>query len=140
MRSKAFCLYAIFALALTLGVLAGCSRKPGPSDAQIASDVQNKIYSDPGIQSRQVAVLATGGVVTLSGDVTSDTERSAAANDAAAIDGVRTVINNLQVQHAQVAPSTPAQPHPTKQPEKKLKLPSQPATQVAANGMAQNDG
>src|SRR5208337_2506766 len=140
MRSRALSMYAIWALALTFGLLAGCSKKPGPSDAQIASAVQNKIYSDPGVQSRQIAVLASAGVVTLSGDVSSDSERSAAANDAAAIDGVKTVVNNLQVQQAQVAPSAPTQPQRATPREKKPKLPTKPATQVAANGVMQNDG
>ena len=44
------------------------------------------------------------GVVTLSGDVTSDTERAAAASDAATVEGVRTVVNNLQVQQAAMTP------------------------------------
>lgn len=94
-------------LALSLAMLAGCSRKAERTDAQVASDVQNKIYGDPGIQSRQISVQAANGVVTLNGDVNSDVERNAAANDAGAIDGVRTVINNLQVQQAQTAPPPP---------------------------------
>jgi BON domain len=112
-------------LAVSLAVLAGCSRKPERTDAQVASDVQNKIYSDPGIQSRQISVQAANGVVTLSGGVESDVERTAAANDAGAINGVRTVINNLQVQEAQAAPQSPqavapppaqkARPHEKKQ-------------------------
>ena len=101
---------AIIALVLTLSLafLAGCSRKAEPTDAQVASDVQNKIYGDPGVQSRQISVQASKGVVTLSGDVNSDVERNAAANDAGAINGVKTVINNLQVQQAQAATPSPA--------------------------------
>lgn len=113
-----------FTLALTFALLAGCSRKPERSDAQVASDVQNKIYSDAGIQSRQISVQAANGVVTLSGDVYSNVERNAAANDAGAIDGVRTVINNLQVQQAQATPPLPiASPKSAQKPdtrEKKL--------------------
>src|SRR5579862_4581077 len=90
-------------LVLSLALLAGCSRKPERTDAQVASDVQNKIYGDPGIQSRQISVQAANGVVSLNGTVNSDVERNAAANDAGAIDGVRTVINNLEVQQAQAA-------------------------------------
>jgi hypothetical protein len=99
-------------------MLAGCSRKAERTDAQVASDVQNKIYGDPGIQSRQISVQAANGVVTLSGDINSDVERNAAANDAGAIDGVRTVINNLQVQQAQVVPppAPVAPPQPAKKP------------------------
>jgi len=101
-------LYLTLILAMTLAVLAGCSRKLERTDAQVASDVQNRIYSDAAVQSRQISVQAANGVVTLSGQVSTDAERTAAANDAGAIDGVRTVINNLQVEQAQaVAPLAP---------------------------------
>jgi len=103
------CLYVFLVSALGLAVLAGCNRTSVRTDAQIASDVQNKIYSDAAVQSRQITVQAASGVVTLSGDVTSDAERVAAANDAGAINGVKTVINNLQVQQAQVTPPPEAQ-------------------------------
>lgn len=103
MRSKGP-LYVAFTLALSLMLLAGCSRKPERTDAQVAGDVQNKIYSDQAIQSRQISVQAANGIVTLSGDVGSDAERTAAASDAGGIDGVKTVINNLQVQQAEAAP------------------------------------
>lgn len=117
-------LYVTFAVVLSLAVVVGCSRKPERTDAQIASDVQNKIYGDPGIQSRGISVQAGNGVVTLDGDVNSDVERKAAANDAGAIEGVRTVINNLQVQQAQAAPTPPpeiaaSQPAPKPEPKKK---------------------
>jgi hypothetical protein len=59
-------------------------------------------------------VQSANGVVTLSGDVTSDAERNAAANDAGAIEGVKTVINNLQVQQAQAAPPPAPEPAPAK--------------------------
>lgn len=106
-------LYLLVALALTLAVLAGCNRTPARTDAQVASDVQNKIYSDAAVESRGISVRAANGVVTLSGDVTSDAERNAAANDAGAIDGVKTVINNLQVQQAEATPPPAPQPAPT---------------------------
>lgn len=115
---------AIASLALGLALLAGCSRKPERTDAQVASDVQNKIYSDQGIQSRQISVQAANGVVTLSGAVENDVERNAAANDAGAVDGVRTVINNLQVQQAQAAPPpvvAAATPAPAPKPSRENK-------------------
>ena len=117
MKTKAY-FHALLVLTLILGGFAGCSKKPARSDAQIASDVQGKFYSDPMIESRQIQVQAADGVVTLSGDVASDSERAAAAGDAASIDGVRTVVNNLQVQQAQAAPPPavrpPSPPKPTK--------------------------
>ncbi|HEY7404049.1 MAG TPA: BON domain-containing protein [Candidatus Angelobacter sp.] len=75
----------------------GCSRVGSHSDAQVASDVQNKINGDNNVPDKQVIVSATNGVVTLSGTVSSDAVRNAAANDAAQVDGVKTVVNNLQV-------------------------------------------
>jgi hypothetical protein len=107
MRTKAS-LYAILMLAMVLGVLAGCSRKSTRTDAQIATEVQNKIYRDTVIQDRQIEVYAANGVVTLNGDVNNDAERALAASDAATIEGVKTVVNNLQVQQAYVAPPAPA--------------------------------
>lgn len=73
------------------------------------------------IESRQIRVQATGGVVTLSGDVASDSERAVAASDAASVDGVRTVVNNLQVQQVQTAP------HPA------VRAPSPPKTAKRGN-------
>ncbi|HLI62519.1 MAG TPA: BON domain-containing protein [Terriglobales bacterium] len=116
MRTKQ-ALFVTFLLALGLALVVGCSHKVERTDAQVASDVQNKIYSDPGIQSRGISVQAANGVVTLSGDVTSDAERTAAANDAGAIDGVKTVVNNLQVQQAQVTPPPPPVEQPAEKPQ-----------------------
>jgi hypothetical protein len=107
MRTKAS-LYAILMLAMALGVLAGCSRKATPTDAQITIEIQSKLYSDSAIQSRQIEVQAANGVVTLNGQVGNDSERAAAAGDAATVEGVKTVVNNLQVQQAEV--SLPARP------------------------------
>jgi len=120
MRTKAS-LYAILILAVALGVLAGCSRKPTRSDAQIAIEIQSKLYGDSAIQSREIEVHAANGVVTLTGDVSNDTERAAAASDAAAIEGVKTVVNNLQVQEARATrPSRRMAPKPS--PAKPSKL------------------
>jgi BON domain len=96
--------HALVAIILMLGVFAGCSKTPARTDAQITSDVQSKFYADPAIESRQIQVQAAGGVVTLSGNVGSESERTAAASDAATVAGVRTVVNNLEVQQAAVTP------------------------------------
>src|SRR5262249_42658562 len=72
---------------------AGCAR----TDQQVAADVQNKISADSNIPDKQVTVSSTGGVVTLAGTVTRDAARNAAANDAAQVTGVKTVVNDLKV-------------------------------------------
>ena len=112
MKSRAS-LHALVAITLMLGVFAGCSRTPARTDAQIASDVQSEFYADPAIESRQIQVQAAGGAVTLSGNVGSDSERVTAASDAAVVAGVRTVVNNLQVQQAQARPPAAVRPHKT---------------------------
>ena len=76
---------------------AGCSRLGSRTDAQVASDVQNKINGDSNIPDKQLNINANNGTVTLTGNVSTDAARNAAANDAAQVDGVKTVVNNLQV-------------------------------------------
>jgi BON domain len=115
------------ALVMALLVFAACNQKSVRTDAQVASDVQNKVYSDAAVQSRDISVQANNGVVTLNGNVSNDAERGAAANDAAAVTGVKTVVNNLQVQQAQTTPATeqlPA-PAPPKQEAKRIASKSQ---------------
>ena len=87
-------LYSLSAL-LVLGLAVGCTK--ARSDGEIATEIQGKIYADQAVQSKQITVQAADGVVTLAGNVSSDDERNAAATDAAAVKGVRTVVNNLQV-------------------------------------------
>src|SRR5579859_660454 len=81
---------------------AGCSRigSGSRSDMQVAGDVQSKINSDTTVPDK-ITVNANNGVVTLTGNVSSDAARNAAVNDASHIDGVRTVVDRMQV-----APST----------------------------------
>lgn len=118
-------LVILVAFTLLLGV--ACNQaKSAKTDAQLASDVQAKIASDPAVQSKQIAVQASGGTVTLSGTANSDAEKVAASNDAGAIEGVKQVLNNLSVQPiAAAAPAEPVpavQPAPAPVPEKKATM------------------
>ncbi len=79
---------------LALGT-AGCSR--GRRNSEVTSDVQNRIRGDARMQMARVQVLATNGVVTLSGYVTSTQQRVATVEDAAQTKGVRLVIDNLRI-------------------------------------------
>ena len=94
-------------LSLALAVM-GCNKMGSRSDSQIASDVQNKIFADSSVPDKQITINSNKGVVTLSGTVSSDAARSAAATDAAQVDGVKTVVNNLEVASAANVP--PPQP------------------------------
>ena len=127
-RKSPLYLYVLFALLLSLEL--GCAKRP--DDAKITSDIQAKFSQDSGLSSKQLSVQAANGVVTLSGTVDNDAQRNAASQQAAAIPGVKTVVNNLQVgpapaeaQAAQPAPETAAappaespKPTPTKKPKK----------------------
>jgi hypothetical protein len=88
---------------------ASCSRVSSRPDAQVASDVQNKINADGTVPDKQLNINANNGVVTLTGTVASDAARNAAANDAAQIEGVKTVVNNLQVAPPTTAANQTAQ-------------------------------
>jgi outer membrane lipoprotein SlyB len=103
---------------LALAVLTGCSRTAAPNDVQTATEVQNKIGADSRISSRAIGVQAENGIVTLTGNVTTDVERASAASDAARVDGVKTVVNNLIVQEAQeevgTSTASPSSPEPGK--------------------------
>ena len=123
----------IVALALGLLVLAGCNHAAQRSDTQIASDVQSKIYSDAAVQSRDISVQASDGIVTLNGNVASQAERSVVANDAAAVAGVKTVVNNLQVQQAQVSPPAVAPPPPAPAPVQQKAVPKPASAKVKAD-------
>ncbi len=84
----------------------GCSKTP--DDATIAGQVQSKIASDPNFAGRTINVQSNNGVVTLTGTVADEFQRQAAANYAASVGGVRTVVNNLSL--GTVGTAIPTQP------------------------------
>jgi len=101
----------LWVVLVSLAMLAvGCSRIGTRPDAQVASDVQNKINGDSNIPDKQLNINANNGVVTLTGTVASDAARNAAANDAAQVEGVKTVVNNLEVAPTSAAADQNAQP------------------------------
>jgi hypothetical protein len=106
MKTKSLLISSVV-LAIVMGVGTGCARKP--DDTKVSSEIQNKFSQDSGLSSKQLTVKAKDGVVTLEGRVDNDSQRDAAARQAAAVSGVRTVINNLQVGNtAAAAPSMEA--------------------------------
>ena len=115
--------YLGLTLASLVLIVAGCNHTPaGRTDAQVASDVQNKINTDNNLPDKQVTINSNNGVVTLTGNVSSDQARNAAASDAAQVEGVKTVVNNLQV-----APATAGNTEPeAQQPEESNPEPRRP--------------
>jgi hypothetical protein len=101
----------LWVVLVSLALLAvGCSRIGTRPDAQVASDVQNKINGDSNIPDKQLNINANNGVITLTGTVASDAARNAAANDAAQVEGVKTVVNNLEVAPTSASADQNAQP------------------------------
>jgi hypothetical protein len=119
MKTKTRLSFVAFLLVLVLGIAVGCNQAKPKSDAQISSEIQSRYGQDSGLQGKQLSVQAANGVVTLDGTVDNQNERDAAARLAASVDGVKTVVNNLQVGAApQTAAAEPApQPQPEQKPE-----------------------
>src|ERR1700682_4798624 len=95
MKARVSLYVSALVLLLTLAVAVGCSK--APNDAQLAGDIQTKISADSGLQGKQLGVQAANGTVTLSGTVDNENQRQAAARYAASEEGVKQVVNNLQV-------------------------------------------
>lgn len=110
------------AVAIVLLCGSGCSKQTASTpvttpvaaqpatDSQITGQVQARIQAESALGNLPIQVQATKGVVTLSGTVNNQAARDLAANDAAQVAGVRTVVNNLVVQEAQASkPAAPAE-------------------------------
>lgn len=112
--------------------LAGCkSQAPGPADdASLSSALQSRIAGDSAIKNEPIQTSVQNGVATLSGTVSSEAARSLAANDAAQIAGIRTVINNLSVQQAPPPSAEPATAVVTAPPAPEKTLPRKPSAAV----------
>ena len=112
-------------LAVVVGLVAGCKMKQpaGPTDQQVATDIQTKIKGESALAQQNIQVSVVNGVATLNGTVSDEASRALAANDSGTINGVKTVINNLTVQSAAAAPGAAPQqtaaggcqrPHPSR--------------------------
>jgi len=112
MKARASLYLSVILLITLMGVTVACNQ--APNDSQISTQLQDKLNADSGLQGKQLSVQASKGVVTLSGSVDNDAQRDAAARYAAAIPGVKEVVNNLQVGAA--APAAAAQEAPAPAP------------------------
>jgi hypothetical protein len=112
-----FPLSFVVVLLLAFGVAVGCNQVKAKPDSQVSSEIQNKFNQDSGLQGKQLTVQAANGVITLDGTVDNQNEREAAARLAASVDGVKTVVNNLQVGSAPETAAAPAPPPPQEEPK-----------------------
>jgi hyperosmotically inducible protein len=82
------------------------STTTGTGDPQITASIQSKYFIDERIKGRPIKVTTNGGVVTLSGEVADETERSKALLLARTTDGVTRVEDSLTVTAAPPAESS----------------------------------
>jgi BON domain-containing protein len=89
---------------LLLVILAGVACTKAPDDKQLTGQIQTRLNEDSGLQGKPITVQTSDGVVTLSGTVDNETQRTAAARYASAIPGIKQVVNNLEVAASEAAP------------------------------------
>ena len=106
------------ALGLSGAGLSGCkSNPPAPSDASLTNSIQAQITGDSALTGMSIDTVVSGGVATLSGTVNNDAQRTIAARDAAAIPGVKEVVNTISIyspasaRNAAPAPAVTAPDH-----------------------------
>jgi hypothetical protein len=114
LRGKPKVSFALAAILISALLVASTSCARKPDDARISSDVQTKYAQDSGLSAKQLSVQASNGVVTLGGFVDNDAQRLAAARQAASVQGVKEVVNNLQIGVAWNRPATAAKAPPAK--------------------------
>ncbi len=127
MKSKVGLIAIAAVLVLAVGV--ACSR--ARNDAQIIGEVVTKINNDPKISEKHVSVMSANGVVTLTGSAATEEERAQVANDAAQIEGVKTVVNNLLIAGPPSLQATSLPPAVDEQPEAKPQPASRPEPRSA---------
>lgn len=93
---------ALLVAAIACALFVGCRTNESPEaqvdDLKIAAQVKEKLASDVGLATvPNISVNSTNGVVTLSGQVDTDTERSKVEDLAKNVNNVRKVVDNLQV-------------------------------------------
>ncbi|MGH9793689.1 MAG: BON domain-containing protein [Candidatus Acidiferrales bacterium] len=104
---------AIYTVMLSLAVLSFAACASGPSDEAIATDVKAKFFSDPQLKNANLEITSQKGVVTLKGDLPSESARYQAYKLAQETQGVTKIDDQMTVATAEVAePVMPAEPEP----------------------------
>lgn len=99
---------AALSLTATLLFPSGCKQSaPAVADPALTAAVQSRLQADSAISTEPIQVSTTAGTVTLMGQVSNAAARTLAANDAAGVQGVAKVINDITVA-ANTPPSSAA--------------------------------
>jgi hyperosmotically inducible protein len=88
---------------LALGAVGACTTTQSPGtqidDATIHTAVKAKLTTDHFSNIVNIDINVTNGIVTLAGEVPNPAVRLEAEKEAMSVNGVKKVINNLQVKH-----------------------------------------
>ncbi len=95
---------------LLLGACNSLKLFHSPDDKAITTNIQAKLFDDPVLKTREIHVLSQNGVVTLSGTVDTELEKSAVEHLASQQEGVKNVVDTLSV----VSPPAPPSPEEVK--------------------------
>jgi len=106
MQFKKGSIIVILAATLLGAVMAGCANdKPMPGatvgtfvdDSYLTSAIKTKLLADTGLKAFHIKVITEHQVVTLSGTLPTAALREQAATVAKSVDGVKGVVNDIQV-------------------------------------------
>ncbi len=95
---------------LTLTTGSALAQSTGNNDAQVQAAVSAALAADAQLKGQQVSATVSQGVVTLSGSVADDVQRTAAEQTVAQVSGVKSIDDSIAVgsQNAAAAPSAAA--------------------------------
>ena len=93
MKSTNLYLPAIFASLMTTAALG----QPAPTDAKILHDTSAALETEKAFRGLLIVPSVSQGVVTLTGTVSSEGDKVLASVEVGRVDGVKTVLNNLDV-------------------------------------------
>jgi hypothetical protein len=120
--------------------LSGCNLigTKEPDSQAITSDIQAKLFADPTLKHHDIRVATDNGVVTISGEVSTELEKAAVERIAAQSSGVKKVVNQLTLGAPSAAMTPPppatteAAPPPRPKPPRAAMAPSKPPKPVAS--------
>lgn len=99
-------LRALAAMTVLLGALSGCTALTGETlgqnidDTTLTTTVKTKLLADKLANLTRIDVDTYNGVVSLNGIVPTPQDKARAEEIARTVDGVKKVVNNLQVRQA----------------------------------------
>ncbi len=99
---------AAFAVSVAAALTAPAQTRQNPTDLQILARVQTALRHEPAFAGMMITPSVSHGVVSLNGSVDSRAAKVLASDEAGAVAGVKTVLNNLDVAAAAAPPPPPA--------------------------------